>query len=111
MNQGKPEKHNNAVFTSMPTPDPQIGSGQSLGLTLVRHLALHANRIICTPSLFCYLKKKQNSTCQNDKLVAPWWLSGKEPAWQCRRHETWVHSLGWEDSLEEDMATYSSILA
>ena len=25
--------------------------------------------------------------------------------------ETWVRSLGWEDSLGEGMATYSSILA
>ena len=25
--------------------------------------------------------------------------------------ETWVRSLGWEDLLEEGMATYSSILA
>ena len=25
--------------------------------------------------------------------------------------ETWVLSLGWEDPLEEDMATHSSILA
>ena len=25
--------------------------------------------------------------------------------------ETWVQSLGWEDSLEEGMATLSSILA
>ena len=25
--------------------------------------------------------------------------------------ETWVRSLGWEDLLEEDMATHSSILA
>jgi len=25
--------------------------------------------------------------------------------------ETWVRSLGWEDPLEEDMATHSSILA
>ena len=25
--------------------------------------------------------------------------------------ETWVQSLGWEDSLEEGMATHSSILA
>ena len=24
--------------------------------------------------------------------------------------ETWVRSLGWEDSLEEGMATHSSIL-
>jgi len=25
--------------------------------------------------------------------------------------ETWVHSLGWEDPLEEGKATHSSILA
>ena len=25
--------------------------------------------------------------------------------------ETWARSLGWEDSLEEEMATHSSILA
>ena len=25
--------------------------------------------------------------------------------------ETWVRSLGWEDPLEEDMATHSSIVA
>ena len=25
--------------------------------------------------------------------------------------ETWVHSLGWEDPLEEGMATHFSILA
>ena len=26
-------------------------------------------------------------------------------------HETWVQSLGWEDPLEKEMATYSSTLA
>ena len=37
---------------------------------------------------------------------------GKEPASQGRRHnETWAQSVGWEDPLEEDMATHSSILA
>ena len=25
--------------------------------------------------------------------------------------ETWVPSLGWEDALEDDMATHASILA
>ena len=25
--------------------------------------------------------------------------------------ETWLQSLGWEDPLEKEMATYSSILA
>ena len=38
--------------------------------------------------------------------------SGKEPACQCRRClEMWVQSLGWEDPLEEGMATHSSIVA
>ena len=26
-------------------------------------------------------------------------------------HKVWVQSLGWEDSLEKEMATHSSILA
>ena len=38
-----------------------------------------------------------------------WWLSGKEPACQYRRCRVW--SLGWEDPLEKEMATYSSIPA
>ena len=33
-----------------------------------------------------------------------------EPARQCSRLETQVQSLGWEDLLEESMATHSSIL-
>ena len=32
------------------------------------------------------------------------------PAMQ-ETQETWVRSLGWEDSLEEEMATQSNILA
>ena len=35
----------------------------------------------------------------------------KEAACQCRRHETWVWSLGWKDPLEDSMTTHSSILA
>ena len=42
-------------------------------------------------------------------LGPPWWLSGKESAYQL--HKTWVQSLGWEDLLEKEMATYSSIRA
>ena len=33
-----------------------------------------------------------------------------EPA-NAEKQETWVRSLGWEDSLEEEMAIHSSILA
>ena len=42
----------------------------------------------------------------------PWllqWLSGKESA--CNAGDTQVRSLGWEDPLEEIMATHSSIPA
>ena len=35
----------------------------------------------------------------------------KESAWQCKTQETRIRSLGWEGPLEEEMATFSSILA
>ena len=38
-------------------------------------------------------------------------ISGKELYCQCRRHETWVQSLHWQDPLEEEMATNPNILA
>ena len=42
----------------------------------------------------------------------PRWLSGTESACQCRKmQETRVWYLGWEDPLEKEMATHSSILA
>ena len=40
----------------------------------------------------------------------PGGIVGKEPANQCRRQETWVQSLGWEDPLQKEMATHSGIL-
>ena len=40
----------------------------------------------------------------------PRWLCGKESACQCKRHRRRVWSLGWEDLLEEEMTTPSSIL-
>ena len=42
----------------------------------------------------------------------PGGASGKEPAYQCRRHkEMGVRSLGREDPLQEGMSTHSSVLA
>ena len=35
----------------------------------------------------------------------------KNPPAMQEMKETWVRYLGWEDPLEEDMATHSSILA
>ena len=37
--------------------------------------------------------------------------TSKELSCQGRRHKTWLPSLGWDDSLEEDMATHSNFLA
>ena len=50
--------------------------------------------------LCCYLAiiKLSGLTC---------WLSGKIPP---AKQEMWVQSLGWEDSLEKEMATLSGIL-
>ena len=39
-----------------------------------------------------------------------WWLSCKESPCQCRKHKSRVRSLGWEDTLEEEMSTHSSVL-
>ena len=39
--------------------------------------------------------------------MLPTWLSGNNLPLQ----KTWVQSLGWEDSLEKEMATHTSILA
>ena len=42
----------------------------------------------------------------------PWWLSTvKTPPAMQKMQETQVQSLSGEDSMEEDMATHSSILA
>ena len=44
-------------------------------------------------------------------MCFPGGASGKEPACQCRRHETRVPSLDGEVHLEEGTAAHSSILA
>ena len=41
----------------------------------------------------------------------PTWHSGKESAFQYRRHKRQVQSFGWEDPLEKEMAPHFSILA
>ena len=50
--------------------------------------------------LFIYLLAMCTSS-----LGLPWWFSGKESICQCR-----VWSLMWEDPLEKEMATHSSIV-
>ena len=50
-------------------------------------------------------EKQKDKSTDRASLVAQ--LVKNPPAMQ----ETWVQSLGWEDSLEEGKATHSSILA
>ena len=46
------------------------------------------------------------------KQGLPWWLSGRESTGNAGDfQETQVRSLGWEDPLEEDMPTHSSIFS
>ena len=59
--------------------------------------------------LYKLLKGRQNNDLLKMSPGLLWWLKMVEspPAMQ----ETWVQSLGWEDPLEKEMATHSSILA
>ena len=42
----------------------------------------------------------------------PRWFRGKKSTCQCKEMQgTWIIPLGWEDPLEKEMATHSSILA
>jgi len=44
-------------------------------------------------------------------ISLPQWLSSKVSSSMLETQGMWVQSLGWEDLLEEGMATHSSILA
>ena len=56
-------------------------------------------------------EKRRESVEVRDQIGFPGGTGGKEYAWQCRRHESRVQSLGLEDPLEEEMVTCSSTLA
>jgi len=57
------------------------------------HFQVKKNYFLCT--LFSFGATSLWVTCL---IWLPWWLSGKEPACQCR-------TCGWEDPLEKEMAT------
>ena len=69
----------------------------------------------CHSTLFLQVpfseKDTESSRIKEEKEVGrqglPWWLTGKEPTCQSRRHGSF---LGQEDPLEKEMATHSSIL-
>ena len=59
----------------------------------------------CFIIMFYFFRKKKT---QKLNMASPIAQSVKNlPAMQ----ETWVRSLGWEDPLEKEMATHSSILS
>ena len=41
---------------------------------------------------------------------SPGGASGRQPACQCRKRETWVQSVAWENPMQEGMRTHSCIL-
>ena len=45
------------------------------------------------------------------RTALSWWLSSKEPPAMQETQETQFQSLGWDDPLEEEMATHSNIPA
>ena len=56
-------------------------------------------------------RKKKNIYIYTHTHWLSWCLRDKDSACDAGDMEMWVQSLGWEDLLEEEMATHSSILA
>ena len=58
-----------------------------------------------------YSLSHQGSTRILEWVAYPFSRETSQPRNQTATWETWVRSLGWEDPLEEGMATHSNILA
>ena len=67
-----------------------------------------SSTVECTPPVQKSMSKSVEVETDWASLVAQW---VKNPPAMQETQETWVRSLGWEDPLEQDMATHSSILA
>ena len=68
---------------------------------------------ICLSICFCHLKYNVNSMRKGVCLFGPTrgFLGDSVVGIHLQMQETWVRSLGWEDSLEKEMATHSTIIA
>ena len=76
---------------------------------LWRHHALPTRVSHISPGWFCIISTRRGKELRGCGLSR--WANCKEPACQCRRHKTWVRSQGWEEPLEEEMASHSSTFA
>ena len=112
-------------FSSCPQSLPALGpfpvsqffisSDQSIGVWASASVLLmyiqevsHGSKIYHFNDVF-WLDEDHPYYCPSPLWMGfPHGASGKESACQCKRHK---RSLGWEDPLEEIMATHSSILA
>ena len=86
----------------------------SLGVQRLRRHASNERNVGLIPgwgTKICILgsktKKQTNNKKKTNKNWLPWWLGGKESTYA----GDMVQSLIWEDSLEKELATHSSILA
>ena len=58
------------------------------------------------------VKKKKKKKKPKTSVLLMWVFPGGSAVKNLSsRQETWIQSLGWEDPLEREMATHSSILA
>ena len=68
---------------------------------------MHISRIADSHSFISSFLRNPHTVIQG----LPWWLSGKESACSAGDTGDMGSILGWEDPLEEGMATHSSILS
>ena len=97
--------HSSILARRIPWTEEPAGL-QSVGLQRVRH-----NWSDCTRMRTVWAVGVRHS--DSVFYVCTWLPSGptgKEPTYQCRRQEMQVWSLGWEDPLQKEIATQSSIL-
>ena len=80
---------------------------------MVQRLRLHASNernvglIPGWGTKICRLDSMTKKKNKKKKKRLPWWLSGRESTYA----GDMVQSLSWEDILEKELATHSSILA
>ena len=80
-------------------------------------VCLYVSLYVCVSLSVCLYQSGHNFSSHSLDMEIPRWQSCKKTNKQTKHHlpmqemqETLIWSLGWEDPLEEEMATHSSIL-